>query len=72
MNVVKSRKINQINKNSTIKIAANFVEELNQRNENSNTKKKEGIQHTEARLGESLKNKMRKQNNVWPVYWKYK
>jgi len=40
LNVVKSRKINQINKNSTIKIAANFVEELNQRNENSDTKKK--------------------------------
>ena len=40
--------------NSIIKIADNVVEELNQRNENSDTKK-EGIQHTEARLGESLK-----------------
>jgi hypothetical protein len=40
--------------NSTIKIAANVVEELNQRNENSDTKK-EGIQHTKARLGKSFK-----------------
>jgi len=45
VNVVKSREINQINMNSTIKMAANVVEELNQRNENSDTKK-EGIQHT--------------------------
>jgi len=39
VNVVKSREINQINMNSIIKIAANVVEELNQRNENSDTKK---------------------------------
>jgi hypothetical protein len=42
--------------NSTIKIAANVVDELNQRNENSDIKK-EGMRHTKARLGESLKKK---------------
>jgi hypothetical protein len=35
--------------NSTIKIAAKVVEELNQTDENRNTKK-EGIQHTRASL----------------------
>jgi hypothetical protein len=43
--------------NSTIKTAAaKVVEELNQSNENSETEK-EDIQHTKARLGESLKKK---------------
>jgi hypothetical protein len=36
----------------TIETAANFLEELNQSNENSDTKK-ESIQHTKARLGGS-------------------
>jgi hypothetical protein len=40
--------------NSTIKVAAKIVEELNQLNENSDTKQ-EGIQHIKAILGESLK-----------------
>ena len=39
--------------NSTIKVAANVAEELNQSNENSTTKK-EGIRHIKAKLGESL------------------
>jgi hypothetical protein len=42
--------------NSTTKTAAKVVEELNQSNENSDTKK-EGIKHTKARSGESLKKK---------------
>jgi hypothetical protein len=40
--------------NSTIKTAAKFAEELNQSNRNSGTRK-EGIQHTNIRLGEHLK-----------------
>jgi hypothetical protein len=40
VNVVKSHKSNPTKMNSTIKIATNVVEELNQRNENSGTKKK--------------------------------
>jgi hypothetical protein len=40
--------------NSTIKTAAKITEELRQSNENSDTKQ-DGIQHTKARLGESLK-----------------
>jgi len=40
--------------NSTIKIAAVVVEELNQINESSDTEK-EGFQHAKAGLGESLK-----------------
>ena len=40
--------------NSTIKIAAVVVEELNQINVSRDTGK-EGFQHTNARLGESLK-----------------
>jgi len=40
--------------NSIIKTAANITEELSQPNEKSD-KKQDGIQHTEARLGESIK-----------------
>jgi hypothetical protein len=54
VNIVKSHKSNQPNMNSTIKTAAKVAEELRQSNENSDTKK-EGVQHTKARLGESLK-----------------
>ena len=53
--------------NSTIKVAAKVVEELNQLHENSDTKK-EGIQHIKAKFGESLEKKMEKQSNVWPLY----
>ena len=56
LNVVKSHESNQPNKNSTIKRVAKFAEELNQSNENSDTKV-EGIQHIRARLGGSLKKK---------------
>jgi len=42
--------------NSIIKTAAKIKEELSQPNEKSDAKK-DGIQHTEARLGESLKKK---------------
>ena len=41
---------------STFEVAAKVAGELNQSNENSDTKK-EGIQHIEAKLGESLKEK---------------
>jgi len=40
--------------NSIIKTAAKITEELSQPNEKSDTKQ-DGIQHTKARLGESLK-----------------
>jgi hypothetical protein len=56
VNIVKSQEGNQPNMNSTIKVAAKVVEELNQSNENSETKK-EGIQHTKTKLGETLKKK---------------
>jgi hypothetical protein len=55
VNIVKSHESTQI-RNSTIKAAANVAEELNQSNENSDTKN-EGIQHIKAKLGESLKKK---------------
>jgi hypothetical protein len=42
--------------NSTIKTAAKITEELSQLNEKSDAKR-DGIQHTRARLGESLKTK---------------
>jgi len=52
VNIDKSRKSNQPYMNSTIKVAGKVAEELNQSNENSNTKKK-GIQHIKAKLGHS-------------------
>jgi hypothetical protein len=51
--------------NSIIKTAAKIAEELSQPNEKSDAKQ-DGIQHTGARLGESLK-KMEKQSNAWAV-----
>ena len=42
--------------NSTIQNNSKGAEELNQSNDNSDTKK-EGIQHINAKLGESLKKK---------------
>ena len=42
--------------NSTFKTAAMITEEFRQLNENSDTKQ-EGIQHTKARSGRSLKTK---------------
>ena len=42
--------------NSIIKTAAKITEELSQPNETSDAKQ-DGIQHTKARLGESLKKK---------------
>ena len=53
--------------NSTIKTAAKVAEELNQSDENSDTRK-EGIQCMKVRLGESFKRKMVKPSNAWPVY----
>jgi hypothetical protein len=47
-------------------VAAKVAEELDQSNENSDTKN-EGIQHIKAKFVESLK-KMRKESNAWPVY----
>jgi tripartite-type tricarboxylate transporter receptor subunit TctC len=55
VNIVKSYKSLPANMNSTIKIAAKVIEELNQKKERSDTKK--GIHHTKARLGEFLKKK---------------
>ena len=54
INSVKSHESTQPNINSTIKVAAKIVEEINQLNVNSDTKQ-EGIQHIKAKLGESLK-----------------
>jgi hypothetical protein len=54
INSVKSHESSQPNTDSTIKVAAKIVEELNQLNENSDTKQ-EGIQHIKAKLVQSLK-----------------
>jgi len=51
---------------SIIKAAAKITEELSQPNEKSDAKQ-DGIQHTKARLGESLK-KMEKQSNAWAIH----
>jgi len=56
VNIVKSHESTQANMNSTIKTAAKITEELRQPYEKSDTKQ-DGIQHTKARLGESLKKK---------------
>ena len=59
VNIVKSHESTQPNMNSIVKTAANITEELSQPNEKSG-QKEDGIQHTKARLGESLKKKMEK------------
>ena len=48
VNIVKSHDSSQPNMNSTIKMVAKVADELNQSNENSDTKK-EGIQHINER-----------------------
>jgi len=63
--IVKSHENTQRNMNSIIKTAAKTTEELSQPNEKSDTKQV-GIQHTKARLGESLKKK-EKQSNAWAL-----
>ena len=54
VNTVKSHGSTPPNMNSIIKTTANIKEELCQQNEKSDAKQ-DGIQHTKARLGESLK-----------------
>jgi len=56
VNIAKNHESTQPNMNSIIKTAAKITEELSQPNEKSDTKQ-DGIQHTEGRLGESLKEK---------------
>jgi len=51
--------------NSIIKTAAKITEKLSQPNEKSEANRM--IQHTKARLGESLR-KMEKQSNAWVVH----
>jgi len=53
LNTVKSHESTQPNMNSIIKTAAKFTEELSQLNEKKDAKQ-DGVQHTKARLGESL------------------
>ena len=53
VNIVTSHESNQPNTNSAITTPAKVAEELNHSNENNATKK-EGIQHTNARLRETL------------------
>jgi hypothetical protein len=53
--------------NSIIKTAAKITEELRQPNDKTDAKQG-GIQHTEARLGDSLKQKMEKQSNAWALH----
>ena len=53
-NIVKSHESTQPNMNSIIKTAAKITEELIQPNGKSDAKQ-DGIQHTKARLAESLK-----------------
>jgi len=56
VNIVKSQESTQPNMNSIITTAAKSTEELRQPNEKSDAIQ-DGIQHTKARLGESLKKK---------------
>jgi hypothetical protein len=56
VNIVTSHQSDQPDMNSTIKIATKIVEELNQSDESNDTNK-EGMQHTKARLEESLNKK---------------
>jgi len=56
VNIAKIHESTQPNMNSIIKTAAKIAEELSQPNEKSDAKQ-DGIQHTEGRLGESLKEK---------------
>jgi hypothetical protein len=56
VNVVQSHESIQPSMNSTVKTAAKITEELSKLNEKSDAKQ-DGIQHTRARLGESLKTK---------------
>jgi len=67
VNIVKSHESTQPNMNSIIKTAAKITEELSKPNEKSDAKQV-GIQHTKARLGESLKKKMEEQSNAWAVH----
>ena len=59
VNTVKSHESTQPNMNSIIKTAAKITEELSQPNEKSDAIQ-DGIQHTKARLGESVKEKWKK------------
>jgi len=54
VNIAKIHESNQLNMNSIIKTTAKITEELSQPNEKSDAKQ-DGMQHTEGRLGESLK-----------------
>jgi len=56
VNILKNHESTQRNMNSIIKTAAKITEEVSQSNEKSDAKQ-DGIQHTKARLGESLKKK---------------
>ena len=62
VNIVKSYESNQPNMNSTIKTAAYVAEELNQSNENNDTKNVRHSTH-KNKLVESLKKKWE-----WPIY----
>jgi len=44
-----------------------IIEELNQPNKKRDAKQ-DGLQHTKARLGESLRKKMEKQSIAWAVH----
>ena len=59
VSIVKSHESNQPNIKSTIKVATKVAEKLNQSNVNSDTKKG-SVQHTKAKLVESLKKKWEK------------
>jgi hypothetical protein len=61
VNIVKSHESIQPSMNSAVKIAAKITEELRQLNEKSDAIQ-DGIQHTRARFGESLKTKWGKNN----------
>ena len=56
--------------NLIIKTKAKIIEDLRQPNE-KNDAKQDGIQRTNARLGEPLK-KMEKQSNEWAAHYKHR
>jgi hypothetical protein len=71
LNRVKSHESTKPNINSTIKTAAEIMEELRQLNENSATKQEE-MQHSKPRLGACLKKKNGRKRNAGPVHYEHK
>jgi hypothetical protein len=62
--IIQSQGSNQTNMQSTNYTAAKARKELNQSNRNSNTKR-DGIQHTEAKIRRVLTVQKKRKSNAW-------